>query len=133
MKIKTSELIDQALDWAVAQAIGTKPVYNWRAFGVKHYGAWETDPAFGSAVMLRPYSSHWAQGGPIIERENLCVGRKHQADTNYCEVNDPAVDCWARTTAGGYLSYGPTPLIAAMRCLVASKLGDEVDIPEELT
>lgn len=28
---------------------------------------------------------------------------------------------------------GPTPLIAAMRCYVASKLGDTVDIPEELT
>ena len=27
---------------------------------------------------------------------------------------------------------GPTPLIAAMRCYVASKLGDDVDIPEEL-
>jgi hypothetical protein len=29
-------------------------------------------------------------------------------------------------------AYGPTPLIAAMRCYVASKLGDEVDVPEEL-
>jgi hypothetical protein len=28
---------------------------------------------------------------------------------------------------------GPTPLIAAMRCYVASKLGDYIDIPEELT
>jgi hypothetical protein len=28
--------------------------------------------------------------------------------------------------------HGPTPLIAAMRCYVASKLGDEVEIPEEL-
>ena len=27
---------------------------------------------------------------------------------------------------------GPTKLIAAMRCYVASKLGDEVDVPEEL-
>jgi len=27
---------------------------------------------------------------------------------------------------------GPTPLIAAMRCYVASKLGEEVDVPEEL-
>lgn len=25
-----------------------------------------------------------------------------------------------------------TPLIAAMRCYVASKLGDDVDVPEEL-
>lgn len=77
-------------------------------------------------------SKHWSEGGPIIERENLCVGRKHQADTNYCGVNDPAVDCWARTTAGGYLSYGPTPLIAAMRCFVASRLGEEVEVPDEL-
>jgi hypothetical protein len=29
--------------------------------------------------------------------------------------------------------YGPTPLIAAMRCYVASKLGDEVELPEELS
>ena len=28
--------------------------------------------------------------------------------------------------------YGPTALIAAMRCYVASKLGEEVDVPEEL-
>jgi hypothetical protein len=27
---------------------------------------------------------------------------------------------------------GPTLLIAAMRCFVASKLGDTIDIPEEL-
>lgn len=26
----------------------------------------------------------------------------------------------------------PTPLIAAMHCYVANKLGDEVEIPEEL-
>jgi hypothetical protein len=34
---------------------------------------------------------------------------------------------------GNVTMLGPTPLIAAMRCYVASKLGDEVDIPEELT
>jgi hypothetical protein len=28
--------------------------------------------------------------------------------------------------------HGHTPLIAAMRCYVASKLGDEVEIPDEL-
>lgn len=27
---------------------------------------------------------------------------------------------------------GPTPLIAAMRCYVASNLGEEVEIPEEV-
>jgi hypothetical protein len=28
--------------------------------------------------------------------------------------------------------YGPTPLIAAMRCYVASKMGDEIELPEEV-
>jgi hypothetical protein len=38
-------------------------------------------------------------------------------------------------TNGGepYEGTGSTPLIAAMRCYVASKLGDEVEIPKELT
>jgi hypothetical protein len=31
----------------------------------------------------------------------------------------------------GYV-VGPTPLIAAMRCYVASKMGDEIELPEEL-
>ena len=30
------------------------------------------------------------------------------------------------------MQNGPTPLIAAMRCYVASKLGDEVEVPVEL-
>lgn len=33
---------------------------------------------------------------------------------------------------GHYLQYGSTPLIAAMRCIVASTLGNEVEIPEDL-
>lgn len=65
-------------------------------------------------------SSNWVQGGPIIEREGI------------------SWHCGNKTSwhAYGYGSSenfsGPTPLIAAMRCYVASKLGDEVDIPEEL-
>jgi len=133
MKVKTSELIDAALDFAVAQAIGTKPVYNWRAFGVKHYGAWETDPAFGSAVMLRPYSSDWAQGGPIIDREIGNLWKHNKLDPNEPDVWTAAA--YRKAPDGTMLYYedGPTPLIAAMRCYVASKLGDEVDIPKELT
>ena len=122
--IKVSEASGAVLDWMVAKCMGFS------------YEAYESNRKKWKAGTYRPAhwmpSTDWAQGGPIIERENLCVGRKQQADTNYCEVNDPAVDCWARTTAGGYLSYGPTPLIAAMRCYVSSKLGEEVETPEEL-
>ena len=38
---------------------------------------------------------------------------------------------WRNGDNSGHMT-GPTPLIAAMRCFVASKLGDEVDIPKEL-
>ena len=63
-------------------------------------------------------STDWAQGGPIIEREGLTL--THQGDR------------WAAQTDADLFAYGPAPLVAAMRCYVASKLGDTVDIPEEL-
>ena len=64
------------------------------------------------------YSADWAQGGPIIERERI-------------ELEHDGFQWWARIRADEDFS-GPTPLIAAMRCYVASVLGDEVDVPEEL-
>lgn len=97
MKIKTSELTRTALDWAVARCEG----YESGCSGVI------------------PYSTEWAQGGPIIEREGLSVtqfGGAWKAST----LRQPAV-------------LGPTHLVAAMRAYVASKLGDEVEIPEGLT
>jgi len=65
------------------------------------------------------WATDWAQGGPIIEREGLTI--THQADK------------WSAQTDEDLFAFGPTPLIAAMRCYVASKLGDTVDVPEELT
>ncbi len=42
-------------------------------------------------------------------------------------------DEWEAMIKGGFFtSYGSTPLIAAMRCYVASKLGEEVEVPDEL-
>jgi hypothetical protein len=74
-------------------------------------------------------STDWAQGGPIIEREGiglLRVGDRlpHQ-QWDAGETDELPDTLWAVVS-------GPTPLIAAMRCYVASKLGDNIDIPEEL-
>lgn len=72
-----------------------------------------------SQLQETPYSpsTNWSQGGPIIERERFFLRywtNSWRAETYF------------------YIMYGPTPLIAAMRCYVASKLGIEVEIPEEL-
>jgi hypothetical protein len=69
-------------------------------------------------------SINWSQGGPIIEREGICVFLR--------SPHWPENNRWSARQEDG-ASLGSTPLIAAMRCYVASKLGDEVEIPSQLT
>lgn len=67
------------------------------------------------------YSSDWAHGGPIIDREQGAITREHQGD-------DLPVVYIARLGTGlnRYQGSGPTHLIAAMRAYVGSKFGAEV-------
>lgn len=114
MNMKTSELQGDALDWAVAQCegyfdIGMASVHDG-VVDVFYFPAWQP-------------STDWAQGGPIIQREGINI-RALSGETWEAETWDAG--------GGQYLLDGPTPLIAAMRCYVASKLGDEVEIPEVL-
>lgn len=120
MKIKTSELTGAALDWAVAKCEGFAeydPLTEKMLPPRREYG-W---------VSLSEYrfSTDWAQGGPIIERERIDLQAKINAGSDYDE--------WLATIGIGAKQrrrYGPTPLIAAMRCYVASKLGHEVEAPD---
>jgi hypothetical protein len=64
-------------------------------------------------------STDWLQGGSIIEREGMSLNRVTDA-------------LWEATIMGEWTEDGPTPLVAAMRCYVGSKLGNEVEIPEAL-
>ena len=129
MKVKTSELSNRALDWGVAVAEGKYGYCEVHAGNVL-YGS-----VTSGFVQYRP-SESWGQGGPLIEREALTI------DPIFC---DGRLDGWVSNghdleydSNGEYIEgsdnrqSGPTPLIAAMRCLVQSKLGDEVDVPDEL-
>jgi len=76
----------------------------------------------GTALPYWP-SRDWRIGGRIIDRERIAV---------YWDV-DEWVALWrAEGSASGTLHArgpvmaGPTALVAAMRCYVASKFGDEV-------
>lgn len=103
MRVKVSELAGVALDWAV-------------------------NKAEGRSRLLGCYSpsTDWATGGPIIERERINLMHAQPGSIN----TSMGIGCTA-TVNDAYFD-GPTPLIAAMRCYVTSKLGDEVDVPEEL-
>jgi len=127
MKIKTSDLTLLALDWAVAKI--TNPEW-WDD------GYMDGDPMaaldMDDGAVYSP-STNWAQGGPIIEREGIAIDVVRAGWTIDSWVaalvhEDEEFDGVARAE-----EYGPTPLIAAMRCYVASKMGDTIDIPEELT
>lgn len=122
MKIKTSELTDLALDWAVTMI--EKP--EACEYGVEDWRGQRRQTVKNGEYVYRWHQS-WAQGGPIIEREKITIDYDHEGPTLMWEAKHFAFD-------GTELQreYGPTPLIAAMRCYVASKLGDTVDVPEEL-
>ena len=77
------------------------------------------------SVVFAP-STNWRQGGPIIEREGVNLSKQTSGIQ--------AWEAWPDYGMSDELAQcGPTPLIAAMRAYAVSKLGDEVDIPEELT
>ena len=117
MKIKTNEPIGPALDWLVAKCVGDFALYHDIEDGQRFLNLW-TDSAF------LHYSSNWANGGPIIEREEIGFAKYGPNGSWKAVIGE---------TPRGSPFYGPTPLIAAMRCYVASKLGDEVEVPGELT
>ena len=71
------------------------------------------------------YSTRWEFGGTIIDRSLIALEPM---------THDEHGDGWLATRGEGsniYMEFGHTALIAAMRCYVASKLGDFVTIPEE--
>ena len=122
-KIKTSELTGAALDWAVCVAAGWTPTVRSKVECQNEL----TTPVFLGDQEQCP-STNWAQGGPIIK--NLSRRGLRITGTKCRYASDAPT--FTVSLEGYYKSYGPTPLIAAMRCYVASKLGDEVEVPDEL-
>ena len=131
MKIKTSELVGPALDWAVAKCEG----WLWKTGVSTWFGnePWlelldHKNPHWGGPGVQRKqlwelsYSTDWAQGGPIIEREQMGLDQfKGQPCRAY--IGTPAHYEFAHFAPEG------RPLIAAMRCYVAYNLGEGIEIP----
>lgn len=111
MKHKVANLEGALLDEAVALVIGAKPR--------KHLAGVNFDSGATRFVeRFEPYSSNWASGGPIIQRERITVSAHGSGAAWHADHFD--------TTRR---AYGPTPLIAGMRAFVASRFGDEVELP----
>lgn len=115
MKIRVSEASRHVLDYMVAVCEGVD--VRWNA-------AYEQLLLVGYYYVVWQPHKNWVQGGPIIERERVAL----------LGLDEGEWEAWVYFARGEVLckTYGTTPLIAAMRCYCCSKLGDEVDVPDEL-
>lgn len=136
-KIKTSALTGPALDWAVEEA---------RGYGKRYLEFWNIggDKRFIYCLVGNSPSTQWSQGGPIKERERIATryskGKWYAMRSE--DLGDGERAQWCKYTFRGVPKSASTSrqcrfsaeaeLVAVMRCYVASKLGDEVDVPEEL-
>lgn len=130
MKIKISELNSRQLDWTV-----TKLELDHLVATGEHIKPWVRDAVL-AGESVSAYSSDWLFGGPIVEREGIALwlsttpekGKWASADHRWMDLDPDSDEFLAMPDPW----HGSTPLVAAMRSYVASRLGDEVDVPETL-
>lgn len=125
MKIKISEAVGPVLDWMVAKCEGGYDLQLRSTYGAKT--AWqytmrdEEDNLRMDKFYLADtsYSTDWTLGGPILQH-------------HISELIDCADDGWEACCNGTYGATGNTALEAVCKAYVASKLGDEVEVPDGL-
>ena len=110
IEVKTAELIGPALNYATAIANG-----------------WDFSRQFYQ-VMFQVYcpSTHWAQGGPLVDKYKPDLQTTAQGEfaaylNNDTACPDPLI-----------FENGPTYLVALCRTIVVAKIGDVVSVPAEL-
>lgn len=120
-KIKVSEATKAQLNYVVSQLEGVDHDTAILNITVGDDNGWHLD-----------YAGDWAQGGPIIEREGVAIfkGTVLVSGTDWAACQS-GKHSWIDTSTYDEIT-GPTPLVAAMRCFVAAKLGEEPEVPEEL-
>jgi hypothetical protein len=117
--VNVTELEGAALDWATGVSLGHK-VHNSNNVG----GLSISEPYSKHDRFIWSPSTDWSQCGPVISSEYIDVwhsllGTEHDV-------------VWCAQAPCGRIYRAPTPLIAACRAIVAAKVGDTVDVPEEL-
>jgi len=123
-RLRVWEFQGAELDLLVAQAVGMQGARIVE--GVCMVTASPQDPEKGPSIHYRPTTS-WSDAGPILEQHQISIWRY------------PDLDSWHAGTQFDFVRdeglkvknycQGPTPLLAAMRCFVASKLWNDVQVP----
>lgn len=132
MKHKVSELEGALLDAAVAKAERR----TWRIIPVTSEDRRVTRdtcmvvPVHGWDKRVTDWSFFcpsfdWNHGGPLIQRDRISL---LEFDEGWAAIIRDRNEEWIDVNRHDFGSLAPTPLVAAMRCYVASKFGDEVEL-----
>lgn len=132
MKVQVSELSGPALDWAVAKVeghhlflevdskwrceIGDKGPHDIGAHGQHGYSP----------------STDWSHGGPLLDAWDIQIASTDDEEGYPGRVYLDA-NVFGRKPGNWGSKKGPTILVAAMRAIVSSQVGEEIEIPQELT
>ena len=121
MKIKTAELKGRALDWALAKALGRT-----------------VEVCFGGVVGVQDESGSW-QAFAVHTDPALCLGlmskisiMQQATDGSWRVATSKGVIIEGCVSTRHYELYGKTLAEAVARCVVQMRLGDEVEVPDEL-
>jgi hypothetical protein len=134
-KHKVAELDGVLLDTAVVLANGWRVDFGYVFDPARPNDTIAIGPAHSEWNEMERFapSTDWAVGGPIIDREGLgFVELPHGSRQWIAGYRIETVrERWSEdfTIRFDHEQAGPTPLIAAMRAFVASKFGDEVELP----
>lgn len=160
MLIKTSKLKKAQLDWVVAQIDPQCAGLTWGTVEIAGVGSVFCGMAengtneFVPAIFVGNYgfmpelkikhqtqaeyygpTTNWQQAGRFIEKEGIAinpVSRKGEeileweAKLGFAKLSETSKTVY-------FNQEGKSALEAALRCLVASKLGEEVEVPDCLT
>ena len=152
MKVKTSELSGVQLDYAVAKSIGQQ--LSNEDYDKQTGALW-----FESEHEWKIWSpsTDWSQCGQLMTTYQIFIEPPHNVHKSMLDEKGNPKGCWETYESwhasvstrvaerppreafegwyfpgGPYRAEGETPQIAICRAVVAAKLGDEVDIPDEL-
>lgn len=135
MKVKVNESKGRVLNWLVAQAEGAKGLrlHTYRTLEPVPpvwVVDWERDWIELSSL---DYCNDGSMSYGIIEREGIGFFCNRTAADGARFKPDAGGDwrAFSKNKMGEHF-FGPTSLIAALRCHVTRKLGEYVEVPEEL-
>lgn len=137
VEVKVADLVGPALDWAVAVCEGIPPSDLALRWGGPFRYLRDDDGKLNGRYMTGPdllFSRKWEAGGPIMYRERIgyIPSNGHRWDQGVAFMYRPSQHDLSIEDAMEHRQIGPTQLVAAMRCFVASRKGDTVQVPAEL-